>query len=139
MKPVGPITLTFAALFLLSACGQPSETKEAEAQVAAQVETAAQAPTIIGMRVDDFQLLDHEERNFPFERTVMFEGLEDFPNVLADAAALRTAYLEELKQFTHELRRGCLGDRVDFVELDTSKPLDVALSAYLASREARRS
>ncbi|MEE8105687.1 MAG: DUF58 domain-containing protein [Planctomycetota bacterium] len=91
-----------------------------------------------GHEVVLFQLLDHDERHFPFERTVLFEGLEAFPNVLADSAALRTAYLEELAQFTHDLRRGCLGDRVDFVELDTSKPLDVALSAYLASREVRR-
>ena len=91
-----------------------------------------------GHEVVLFQLLDHDERHFPFERTVLFEGLEAFPNVLADSAALRTAYLEELAQFTHDLRRGCLGDRVDFVELDTSKPLDVALSAYLASREVRK-
>ncbi len=91
-----------------------------------------------GHEVVLFQLLDRDERDFPFERSVLFEGLEQEMSVLADPAALRTTYLEELKTFTHELRKGCLSDRVDFVELDTHAPLDVALSSYLASREARR-
>jgi uncharacterized protein (DUF58 family) len=91
-----------------------------------------------GHEVVLFHLLDRDERTFPFERTILFEGLEHNPTVLAEPAALRNAYLEELRKFTHELRRGCLGDRVDFVELDTHAPLDVALSSYLASRGSRR-
>jgi uncharacterized protein (DUF58 family) len=82
-------------------------------------------------------LLDREERTFPFERMTRFEGLEEFPGVMADPAALRTQYLAELDKFTRTMRHGCLGSRADFVELDTKTPLDVALSSYLASRERR--
>ena len=83
-------------------------------------------------------LLDHDERFFPFERMTRFEGLEEMPRVMADPAALRTQYLDELQQFTRTMRHGCLGNRADFVELDTKTPLDVALSSYLASRERRK-
>ena len=47
-------------------------------------------------------------------------------------------YLKELDQFTRTIRHGCLGNAADFVELDTSTPLDVSLSTYLASRGKRR-
>ena len=83
-------------------------------------------------------LLDRDERTFPFERMTRFEGLEDMPQVMADPAALRTQYLKELDSFTRTLRRGCLGCGADFVEIDTTTPLDVALSSYLASRAKRR-
>jgi uncharacterized protein (DUF58 family) len=83
-------------------------------------------------------ILDRDERTFPFERMTRFEGLESMPQVMADPAALRTQYLKELDTFTRTLRRGCLGTGADFVEIDTSTPLDVALSSYLASRGRRR-
>jgi len=85
-----------------------------------------------------FHLLDGDERTFPFERTTLFRGLERLPEVLLDPAALRTQYLRELDAFVKEIRRGCMADRADFVELDTRAPLDVALSTYLASRGTRR-
>jgi uncharacterized protein (DUF58 family) len=83
-------------------------------------------------------LLDHEERTFPFERMTRFEGLEEMPIVMADPAALRKQYLLELETFTKAMRHGCLGSAADFVEIDTSTTLDVALSGYLASRGRRR-
>jgi uncharacterized protein (DUF58 family) len=85
-----------------------------------------------------FHVLDHDERTFPFEKTTLFEGLEDLPRLLLDPAALRAQYLKELGAFTSAVRRGCMADRADFVALDTAAPLDVALSTYLASRGARR-
>jgi len=83
-------------------------------------------------------LLDRDERTFPFERITRFEGLEAMPQVVADPAALRTQYLKELDSFTRRIRRGCLRNGADFVEIDTSTHLDVALSSYLASRGRRR-
>ena len=91
-----------------------------------------------GHEVILFHLLDHAERTFPFERMTRFEGLEEMPHVMADPGALRIQYLKELEEFTRTIRHGCLGNAADFVELDTSMPLDVALSSYLASRSKRR-
>ena len=84
-----------------------------------------------------FHLLDHDERTFPFERMTRFEGMEEMPRVMADPAALRTAYLKELDGFTRAMHHGCLGNRTDFVSLDTRSRLDVALTSYLTSRERR--
>jgi uncharacterized protein (DUF58 family) len=85
-----------------------------------------------------FHLLDHDERTFPFERMTRFEGMEEYPTLTADPAALRLQYLKELDGFTRTLKHGCLANGADFVPLDTSMPLDVALSSYLASRRRRR-
>ena len=42
--------------------------------------------------------------------------------------------MEELEEFLGEIRHGCRADRIDYVPIDTSTPLDVALTSYLATR-----
>jgi uncharacterized protein (DUF58 family) len=82
------------------------------------------------------QVLDPAEVEFPFDKMTLFEGLEEFPDLLADPKALRRAYLERLDEFRRRLRAGCLAERIDVVEMNTRTPLDVALTSYLARREA---
>ena len=84
-----------------------------------------------------FHVLDRDELTFPFQRMTMFEGLEGFPELLADPRALRKAYLEEMGRFQDSLRKICRQSRVDYVLLDTSRRLDAALTAYLAARGGR--
>ena len=64
--------------------------------------------------------------------------METLDHLTADPVALRTAYLEEVKQFRRRLRRVCLANRIDLVEMDTADSLGVVLSAYLAKRAAVR-
>ncbi len=90
-----------------------------------------------GHEVIVFHVFDRDEVEFPFERMTMFEGLEELPELLADPRALRDAYLAEIDEFQEAIRKGCLGQRVDYVKLITNQPLDVALSSYLAARAAR--
>ena len=52
----------------------------------------------------------------------------------ADPRSLRKAYLAEFDRYIREVRQGCRAHRIDYVPLRTDQPLDVALSAYLASR-----
>ncbi len=85
-----------------------------------------------------FNLMDKQEREFTFDRLTQFMGLEEYPDLLVDPRSLRKAYLEEVENFTHEVRRVCLRARSDFMAIDTSTPLDVALQAYLAKRLGRR-
>jgi uncharacterized protein (DUF58 family) len=85
-----------------------------------------------------FHVLAHDELTFPFERMTRFEGLEEFPHLTADPLALRQAYLEEVASFRKTLRRVCLANRIDLVEIDTADSLGVVLAAYLAKRAARR-
>jgi uncharacterized protein (DUF58 family) len=82
-------------------------------------------------------VLDEYEARFPFEAMTRFDGLEGYPHLIVDPRALREAYLEEVEKFTQEIRRGCLANRVDFVQVTTDQPVEVALSGYLARRLSR--
>ena len=90
-----------------------------------------------GHDVAVFHILDHDEVEFPFERMTLFDGLEELPELLVDPRSLRDAYLKEIDDFQMQMRRGCLQNKIDYVRLVTSQPLDVVLSSYLASRAAR--
>lgn len=84
-----------------------------------------------------FHILDPAEIDFPFDRVTLFKGLEQLPEVLADPRALRKAYLQEFRRFVRSLETGCRAQRIDYVQIRTDRPLDLALSSYLASRMAR--
>ena len=45
------------------------------------------------------QVLDRNELEFPFQEMTKFEGLESWPEVLADPRGLRDAYLSEFSEF----------------------------------------
>jgi uncharacterized protein (DUF58 family) len=85
-----------------------------------------------------FHVLAHDEVTFPFQRLTRFEGMEEVQHLVADPTSLRTAYLAEVKAFRRRLRRVCLANRIDLVEMDTAESLGVVLSAYLAKRAAVR-
>jgi uncharacterized protein (DUF58 family) len=84
-----------------------------------------------------FHVFDEDELTFPFQRMTMFEGLEDYPELLANPPALRQAYLEEVEAFQKELRRSCRNNRIDYVRIHTGEKLDVALTSYIAARAGR--
>jgi uncharacterized protein (DUF58 family) len=82
-------------------------------------------------------VLDEYEVKFPFDNMTRFDGLEGYPFLVVEPRALREAYLEEVNKFTTEIRRGCLAQRIDYVQVSTDQPVEVALSGYLARRLAR--
>jgi uncharacterized protein (DUF58 family) len=81
-----------------------------------------------------FQVMHSDELNFPFDENTLFKGYEVDAQLLAEPRALRKSYLEALERHNGEVRRICAGAGIDYVLLDTSKPLDVALSSYLSFR-----
>jgi uncharacterized protein (DUF58 family) len=83
-----------------------------------------------------FHVLDAYEVKFPFERMTLFEGMEEMPKVICDPKPIRQAYLAELNAFLAAIRKGCLQLGIDYVRFTTDQPLDVALSEYLARRQA---
>jgi len=84
-----------------------------------------------------FHVMDPYELTFPFEQTTLFKGLEFYPELLCEPRALRDGYLREVHRFTREIKRGCRDMHIDYELMETSRPLDVALSVYLATRAAR--
>lgn len=84
-----------------------------------------------------FQVLDPAELEFPFQKTTLFRGLEELPDVLTDPKALRAAYLDEFGKFLQSVRKGCRSQHIDYLLLRTDQSLEIALSSYLAARMNR--
>ena len=82
-------------------------------------------------------VLDPAELDFPFRNMTMFKGLEGFDDRLVDPQSLRKAYLAEFEAFTKAVRNGCHARNIDYLQLRTDQPLDLALSKYLANRMNR--
>jgi uncharacterized protein (DUF58 family) len=104
------------------------------------------APVIKGLKhlrfrgtdVVVFQVLDPNELTFPFRGASRFRDLENADEVTADPASIRAAYLRELAGLTLTYDRELRGAGIDYVQLDTSEPLDFALLAYLSTRSRRK-
>ena len=88
-----------------------------------------------GHNVVVFHVLDPYELRFPFGGgTWRFEGLEREPEIVTQPKRIRAAYMNELETFLRRIRTACERSHVDYVLVDTSRPIDVVLSAYLISR-----
>jgi len=85
-----------------------------------------------------FHVLDRAELTFPFEDMTLFKGYEEKGDILAEAWTLKQGYLENLNNFMAEIKRNCLGKRVDYVPMVTDEPLELKLSKYLTTRIGRR-
>ncbi|MGA3068126.1 MAG: DUF58 domain-containing protein [Tepidisphaeraceae bacterium] len=83
-----------------------------------------------------FQILDPMEIDFSFEDVTLFKGLEEGGELLTEPRSLRRGYLAELAEFTRELKTMCRGMHIDFTRMNSGEPLDVSLSAFLATRSA---
>jgi uncharacterized protein (DUF58 family) len=91
-----------------------------------------------GTDVIVFQVLDPNELTFPFRGASTFHDLESADEVTAEPSTIRTSYLRELAGLTLRYDRDLRGAGIDFVQLDTSQPLDFALLAYLSTRARRK-
>src|SRR5918994_2439092 len=84
-----------------------------------------------GTDVIVFQVLDPHEIQFPFSGAARFTDVESDDQVTADPARVREAYLEAMGALRARYEKELRGAGIDFLSLDTSKPLDFALLAYL--------
>ncbi|MBS3734073.1 MAG: DUF58 domain-containing protein [Phycisphaerae bacterium] len=89
-----------------------------------------------GHNVIVFHLLDPYELTFPFSGTWRFEGLEGEDEFTTQPDRIRDIYMEDLQAFLNTVRTGCERSHVDYDLVDTSRPVDVVLSEFLARRSA---
>ncbi|MEX0775961.1 MAG: DUF58 domain-containing protein [Phycisphaeraceae bacterium] len=87
-----------------------------------------------GHNVVVFHLMDPHELNFPFTGTWKFNGLEGETQFTTQPDRIRDLYMEDLRAFLDAVRTGCERSHVDYVLVDTSRPVDVVLSEYLIRR-----
>jgi uncharacterized protein (DUF58 family) len=88
----------------------------------------------MGNDVIVLHLMDNAELNFPFNESSEFIDMETSESYLANPAAIRDAYLENLNVFLNDCKKKCQRSDIDYCLLNTSEPLDSALSAYMARR-----
>jgi uncharacterized protein (DUF58 family) len=91
-----------------------------------------------GTDVIVFQLLDPHELQFPFTGASRFTDVESADEVTAEPSAVRSGYLEAMAGLRSHYEKELRGAGIDFLTLDTSKPLDFALLAYLDARSRRK-
>ena len=87
-----------------------------------------------GTDVIVFHVLDPAELTFPFEQPTRFKDMETQDELLVWPPAVRAGYLRRLEAMLSLYERELRGAAIDYVRLDTSKPLDTALLAYLSTR-----
>ena len=85
------------------------------------------------------QVMAHDEMEFPFRKWSLFENLEKpVERLRLDPATIRTIYLENVAAHLRALREACNKLTISHVLLDTSRPFDDALTAYLAERLGKK-
>jgi uncharacterized protein (DUF58 family) len=82
-----------------------------------------------------FHVLHHDERTFDFSGMVKFTGLEDVDELLVQTEDVRSGYLAALKRFTSAFDDLCRRNRIERVEIDTSRSAADALLGYLNQRD----
>jgi len=92
----------------------------------------------VGHEVIVFHLIDATETGLEFDGPVEFEDLETGERVSLDPARARRDYIRRLEATLSFYNRELSKEGIDFVSLDTSRPLDHALLAYLRKRQSRR-
>ncbi len=88
-----------------------------------------------GTDVVVFHILDPDELEFPFERATRFEDLETGDEVMALPPAVREHYLAAIGSLVDRYRRELGACGIDYHLLRTDQPLELALLAYLSTRE----
>ncbi|HVG22300.1 MAG TPA: DUF58 domain-containing protein [Blastocatellia bacterium] len=91
-----------------------------------------------GHEVIVFRLVDVSEVELEFDGPVEFEDLETGDRVSLDARRARSDYARRVKEAISFYNRELSKEGIDLVGLDTSRPLDHALLAYLRKRAGRR-
>jgi len=91
-----------------------------------------------GTDVIVFQVLDPHEIHFPFQGASRFTDVESAEVVTADPARVRAAYLAAIEGLRAGYEKALRSQGIDFLTLDTSRPLDFALLAYLDARARRK-
>jgi uncharacterized protein (DUF58 family) len=91
-----------------------------------------------GTDVIVFQVLDPHEILFPFRGAARFTDVESADVVTADPERVRESYLEAMASLRARYEKELRGAGIDFLSLDSSKPLDFALLAYLDTRAKRK-
>ena len=89
-----------------------------------------------GMELILFHILHPDEITLPFEGDILFESLEDEPSITLDPLDIREAYQNMALGRIEFYRKNCAALGVDYLFLETTNPLEQALTYYLLKRKS---
>jgi uncharacterized protein (DUF58 family) len=87
-----------------------------------------------GTDVIVFHILDPDELAFPFDRAARFRDMETAEEVVAAPAVIGGEYRERMQALIARFRSELGQNGIDYSQLETSQPLELALLAYLQTR-----
>ena len=82
-----------------------------------------------------FHLIDRKEYNFDFSDRTQFNDMETGATITTDPWHIRSAYKDQINQSIKDYQYGCRNLKIDYVQLFTDQPLDIALNEYLNKRQ----
>lgn len=91
-----------------------------------------------GTDVVVFQVLDPQEREFPFERSTRFRDMETGAELALVPGAMREQYVARMRAQVEHYRHALGRHGIDYCLLTTTDPLDTALLRYLQTRRRIR-
>ncbi len=83
-----------------------------------------------------FQILNEDERSFPYRGLVRFEDLETKNAMELDAEGVRNHYFRAFREYHSALADFCDAHRIALEPMSTAIPFERALAAYFTKREA---
>ncbi len=89
----------------------------------------------LGNDIVVFHVLDPAELEFPYREASRFADLETGEELPVVPESFADQYRQLMREHIEALTAKCAESRIDYVLLNTSKPLDEALFAYLGNRE----
>ncbi len=81
-----------------------------------------------------FQILDPIEKNFAFEKDAIFVDKETGDELTTQPHQIQKAYQTAMKEFMEKLKSGCLNNKIEYNQIETTTPFDKALFAYFKKR-----
>ncbi len=90
-----------------------------------------------GHEVILLRVLDPNERDFGFSHPALFHDLESGRQLYVDPAAASRQYLKRMAEHTAAVSRACNSLGIDFFEMTTDRPLELALFDFVGARARR--
>ena len=87
-----------------------------------------------GHEVIAIQVLDPREKDFSFGLDANFRDIETGEELITQPYHIKKAYAEGFKKFLTQLKHECRVRGVDYLQIYTNQPYEIALREYLYKR-----
>ena len=91
--------------------------------------------TYKGHEIIVFHILDKDELKFDFNERIKFIDKETGEEITTDPWHITKQYNKHFQKHCDQLKYSCGQNRIEYVQLQSNQPLDIALSELLLKRK----